>query len=778
MNYFNLINEETSKTPSAYLGDYNEARKAYKDSFCVVAGSANVMIDGNKYRAHHPTIYENMQMLVPVCMLGAAYGFDVCFDGNIAVCMQKNVTIKENDTEFIFGTEVVKLSVPVRKANDTLYVELRPFAERVLGKSVYQSDYGIAVVSDTEINPEHARKALCYLVFDRPNADTLKKTLLAKNPDLAHPRILFRNEDFDRVLELCKTDENAAKWSKDVIEEADVFVSQPLAQMAYDSAGIRLQNLPCVREILSSYWAYLVTDDEKYVNYVIDSAMATCNNYTHWGHQKHYLEVGETAGTMGLVFDLFYDRLTKQQRDLIAKKIIEFVMLPSRERYHGNHPYGGLEWPINPNNWNIVVNKGIIMAALAIGDEYETELCMDMLEKALRSVENMMPTFAPEGAWGEGVSYWVYTMFNLMRGIQSLKTALGSDYGICNTPGFLETAYFPFMTCGNTGVFAYHDVPRECLVSGDSTVFELAKLNNNPSLAALQLDTMRKNNSKGDVFALFWYDPSFVGKADELPLDCFYPSCQVATTRSDWGMNATWLGIHAGPNDFPHGHVDIGSFEFESEGVKFASDMGSDNYNLPGYWDTKVRNLYISRAEGHNVYVVNPDFGAGQVVDAIAQITPVRANSDGSIHTIDMTPAYETWAESAKRGFMLSCGRKVLTVQDEIVPKGNDEYLWFWQTAADIEFAEDGKKAILTRQNKKLTLYFDASVDFQMEKCLTVPLSTSPQIEGQLGNFEKAINKITVRFKSEKGVPLTFRAVAIPEGCEFEAKEIIPVANW
>lgn len=778
MSYFTVVSEEKSKTPSAYLGDYDNARNEYKHSFCVVANSANVMLGGNKCRAKHPTVYENMNMLVAVEMLGAAYDTYVVHRDDKSVYMSCGISLREGDTSFEYRGQTLRLGVPVRRINGTLYAELRPFAEKVLGKHMYQSEYGIAIVSDNEINTQYDREALCYLAFDRPNAESLKNMLFERNPDCIHPYVMFKKEDFERVQSLCKTDKLASEWSDNVIADAEEFVSLPLPFMEYDSANIRLQHLPGVCDVLNCYWAYIVTGNPKYADRIVDAAMAVCNNYTHWGHRTHYLEVGETAGAMGLIFDLFYNELSKEQRDLIASKIIEYVMIPSRERYHGNHPYGGLEWPTNPNNWNIVVNKGIMIASLAIGGEYETELCMDMLEKAIRSAEHMMPTFAPEGAWGEGVSYWTYTITNLMRGIQSLKTSLGSDFGLSATPGFAETAYFPFMTCGSSGVFAYHDVPRECTVNGNSTVFELAKLNKSPSLAALQLNTMIKNKAKGDIFALLWYDPDFVGKADELPLDRFYHSCQVATSRSGWDNDATWLGIHAGPNDFPHGHVDIGSFEFESEGIKFASDMGSDNYNLPGYWDTKVRNLYISRAEGHNVYVINPDEGAGQVVDAIAEISPVCANADGAVYTVDMTPPYSVWTQSAKRGFMLSHERKVLTVQDEIVPSGDDEYLWFWQTAAEVEISACGKKVFMERCGKKITLHFDSTVDFVVEKGRTMPLATSPAVDGQLDNYKKAINKITVRFMSQKDVPLVFRAVAVPEGCGFECGTIVEIDEW
>lgn len=780
MTYFTNIPEQVSKNPSAFLGNYDSAREAYKDAFCVVGNNANVMIGGNKYAAPAPTIYKDMNMLVPVRTLGAAYGFDIGWDADTgAVTIGDDISIKNGDTSFDYKGKRVELSVPVQIVDGVTYLELRPFAEKVLNSYMHQSDYGIAIVSEQKLSYSAARNALQYLVYDRPNATTLYNTLTERNPNYAHPRVMFDDEDFARAMNVAVTDANGAKWSATALKSADSLIKSALPEMAYDTAGLRLQNLPSIGEVLNLYWAYLNTGDKKYVDYMIDTAMATCNNYTTWGHNTHYLEVGETCAAMGLAFDLFYDNFTQEQRDLIAGKILEYGLRPSQERYNGENPYNGLVWPTNPNNWNIVVNKGIIMAALAIGDEYEPDLCMDMLEKALKSVEYMMPTFAPEGAWGEGPSYWEYTVSNVMRAVQSLYTCLGSDYGISATPGFLDTGYYPFQISGNSGVFAYHDVSRVYVLSGSSSVFKIAELANNPSLAALQLATMNKNGSSGDITSLLYYNPDFIGESEPLDTDCLYSSSQVASIRSDWSSNAVWAGIHAGANDFAHGHIDLGSFEYEADGVKFASDMGKDNYNLPGYWSTTVRNLYITRAEGHNLYVINPDMGAGQEVRASSEITQVEVKDQGSIYTIDMTPAYASQVNSAIRGFKLSEHRRVFTVQDEITPLGNDEYYWFWHTAADIDIAEDGKSVTLTSENRKVTVYFDASVDFRIEKGLSLPLSTSPVVDGQLGNLKTTINKITVRFKSEAGVPLTFRATAVPSGCKYvPSGELTSISEW
>ena len=762
MKYFTLVPEQKSKDPSDFLGNYDAARTAYKNSFCVAENSKYVMLGGDKYEASAPTIYENGNILVPAEMLASVYGFEYSYDekSNI-VSIGDFLKVKPGDTSIEYKGKSIALTEPVKKTDNGVYIELSAFAEKVLGKVFYKSDYGIAVVSDEEIDKAHLRLALRYLVYERPNADTLYKTLVSRNPGKAHPRVLFKEEDFNRALNLVKTNKIASKWSESILKKADELIALPMPVMAYDSADLRLQNLPSVHDLLTIYWAYLVTDDEKYIEYMIDAVMATCNNYTCWGHTKHYLEVGETCGAMGFAFDILYDRLTKKQRDLLAGKIVEYGLIPSKERYHGNHPYGGLVWPTYENNWNIVVNKGLIMAAIAIGDEYEPELSMDILEKAIRSCEFMMPTFAPEGAWGEGPAYWEYTIFNTMRAIQSLETALGTDYGISDTPGFLKTGYYPFNISGNSGVFAYHDTNREYIMSGVASVFKLALLAKDPNLAALHLDTMEKNNSMGEVTALMWYDPEFIGKADELPLDCFYESSQVATARSSWNSDAVWMGIHAGKNNFPHGHIDIGSFEYEADGVKFACDMGRDNYNLPGYWNTKERNLYIGRAEGHNVYVINPDFGAGQDVDGEAVITKLKATPDESVYSIDMTMPYASWVKEAKRTFSLTDKRRVFTVRDDIIPLGDDEYYWFWQTPAEIKINSDGKSVTLTNKGVTVMLGFEANVDFKIEKGLSVPLPTSPVVEGQLDNLKNTVNKLTVRFRSHANIPIEFTAKAV-----------------
>ncbi|MGH7945950.1 MAG: hypothetical protein ACREH8_23950 [Opitutaceae bacterium] len=44
------------------------------------------------------------------------------------------------------------------------------------------------------------------------------------------------------------------------------------------------------------------------------------------------------------------------------------------------------------------------------------------------------------------------------------------------------------------------------------------------------------------------------------------------------------VGFKAGRNTVNHAHLDLGTFTFDAGGVRWAGDLGRDDYNLPGYW--------------------------------------------------------------------------------------------------------------------------------------------------------------------------------------------------
>jgi len=107
-------------------------------------------------------------------------------------------------------------------------------------------------------------------------------------------------------------------------------------------------------------------------------------------------------------------------------------------------------WVSGNNNWNSVCHGGMVVAALAVAD-VDPELAAKTISTALANLPNSLKEYAPDGAHPEGPSYWRFgTSFSVIAA-NVLKTALGSDFGISASPGFMESADFRLQATGPSG---------------------------------------------------------------------------------------------------------------------------------------------------------------------------------------------------------------------------------------------------------------------------------------------------------------------------------------
>ena len=137
------------------------------------------------------------------------------------------------------------------------------------------------------------------------------------------------------------------------------------------------------------------------------------------------------------------------------------------------------------HNWNQVCNGGMGVGALAIGDE-DPALCGEILQSAIKSLPLAMQHFAPDGAWNEGPGYWAYgTKYNVLL-LAAMDTALGTDYGLSEIPGFALTGDFPSYFSGPIGR-TFNCADSGDLEGGAEQIFWLAARFNHPGWAAWQL---------------------------------------------------------------------------------------------------------------------------------------------------------------------------------------------------------------------------------------------------------------------------------------------------
>lgn len=739
---FEKVYETPSENPSPYIGDYEPCKQLFSDALCFVQDGAGLWIKDAKYIARSPLVRKDKTMLLPLETAEALF-----------------------DRHFLQEEEYEG------------YIGLRRLAE-CLGAYYFENRFGLAVISVLPYDYGESKylKQIQYMVrllaFERPKASEL----LQKFKPRIRPRSLGTREEIERAVKLAGMNTEAKRLSEDLIRTADKFMEQEV-QHELD----RSREEACFAtaiidydDILALYWAYLVTGREEYVVRIKEHVLAMAG-MEHWYGDCFYLMTSRALVSLSMAYDFLYDKFTAEERGCIARAMVEKGLKPARSLYYGLEDEAKWPWCIRRTNWNFISNSGVIFAACTLFGEYETALCADTLEKAIQSLEFACIWLSPDGELFEGLSYAAYTWNYLVFALQALESNFGTYFRLGDGPGAHLSYKIPFMLMSRTGKFSQGDVGNGMNLGTQYTMWSARRFQDHSIqiLRRKQMDTAGMNMAR--FTDLLWFDEN--AENTDMELDYLFEATQSAISRSDWKEERMVLSIHAGDNTLEHSHMDLGNFDLDALGFRFAQEMGMDEeiYCVPGsQYIHKGRNeYYVARAEGHNVYVVNPDRSPGQMSLGSSKVEIMHRSADRVRYRVDMESAYRGQLRSARRYVELKENRSVFVIQDEIEPlKSGDRIYWFWHTYAKI-FFRDPLSVMVTGENtvimvgdgKKLHIQFDATVPFTMRKGMSLPLETSPAPFDQLqGGIIRQL--LTIIFETAEETIL-FRATAWEEGREY-----------
>lgn len=248
--------------------------------------------------------------------------------------------------------------------------------------------------------------------------------------------------------------------------------------------------------------------------------------------------------------------------------------------------------------------------------------------------------------------------------------------------------------------------------------------------------------------------------------------------RSAWDdRSAVFVGFKAGDNKVNHSNLDLGTFVLDAAGVRWAMDLGADNYNLPGYFGAQRWSYYRLRTEGHNTLVLNPSAEPDQDPKAAAGITRFKSEAERSFALTDLTPAYTQHARKVQRGLALLRRQQVL-VQDELQADKPAEVWWFMHTQAQVKLSADGATATLTQGKKQLQARLLSPPGAGFTVMEAQPLPTSPHPDRQAKN--EGIRKLAVQLKQVSNLRLAVLLTPAPEGetAPPSPPEVVPLAQW
>jgi hypothetical protein len=514
----------------------------------------------------------------------------------------------------------------------------------------------------------------------------------------AHPRLLVLDDDLARVKQAIAADPTAKAYFDQLNTSAQKLLNEPVSQRVL--VGPRL--LGVSRAVLTRVQIlaglYRLSGEKRYARRAADEMLAAAD-FVDW-HPAHFLDTTEMTNALAIGYDWLFDVLSADERAAIRAAIVEKGLKPGLAVYAS-----GKGFAINTNNWNQVCNGGMTMGALAVADE-EPEIARQILEKARASIPRAMKLFNPDGGCEEGPGYWAYATDYTVYYLAGLQTALGTDFGFLKTPGLSDTGLFRIHSIGPLGkTFNYADAGEG--VTPGPQMFWLARTFDRPLYAYHERQRIRAGmfvTAQGTAIPapitpmhLFFFNaPGDEADLKNLPTAAMFRRVNVAFFRTAWNdRNAAYVGFKGGDNTFSHGHLDLGSFVYDADGVRWANDLGPDDYNLPGYFGAQRWTYYRLRTEGQNTITLN---GENQARTAKAPL--VAFSRDHAYAVANLTAGYPM-AQRVMRGVRL-VGKQLL-VQDEIEAGEPVEFTWHMHTPAKITIESSMRSATLRQGNRELT---------------------------------------------------------------------------
>jgi hypothetical protein len=521
-----------------------------------------------------------------------------------------------------------------------------------------------------------------------------------------HPRLMLTDEQLERLKEAYAGDKMLQRCVAATIERADDYMSRP--PVAYKLIGPRLLNVSrdCMSRVYALGLAYRWTGNRAYADKAIENMLAACA-FKDW-NPSHYLDTAEMSHAVGVGYDWLYDCMDEATREKVRAGLIKHGMEPGLHAYTDK-----VHWFVkSEHNWNQVCNGGMIAGALAIA-ETDPKYAEAIVPGAVRSLPLALKSYAPDGAWGEGPGYWSYATHYTAYGLTAMETALGKDFGLSEIAGLSDAGYSPIYLTGPTGLqLNYADVGERSRLRPMPCMFWLARTFDNAAYAEAEHALIAQYGASPQH--LVWYVPAPAETARKDLDRHFRGNVELAVFRSAWDdADALFVGVKAGYNQVNHGHLDLGNFEVDALGERWARDVGSDDYNLPGYWSGgqggQRWSYYRLGAASHNICMLG---GSQQDPYAKSSFVKVRTGVESPFVLVDLTEAYKDCSERSIRGVAMVEGRRAVVVQDEFKVGQPCDVAWGMTTDARITIDDANKRmAVLQIGDKKLVARLLAPAD-------------------------------------------------------------------
>lgn len=551
--------------------------------------------------------------------------------------------------------------------------------------------------------------SLLCLVQGLAARETVDEAWLQRNLKQDAPRLFWREGDEEMLRQRVQEDPLAKSLYDYVMGEADAILEVPTLERVQKGRRILQVSRSALKRATTLSFAWRLSKDERYLRR-LEALLTAVSDFSDW-NPSHFLDVAEMSLGVAIALDWTGEDLHPEVRVQAKDALMEFG-LKAGEAPEVQYVYSG------HNNWNQVCNTGMVAAALVLADE-DPGLAARVINRMVETLPTVLATYGPDGVYVEGAMYWSYgTRFNVAL-YDMLETAIGTDFGLDEFPGFMESASFVQLLKAPSGnYFNYYDSRLRggylgallwfAMKTGEpgfvmrKEILDIAKEESSPSGSSGRLVPVQ----------LLWYLRYQEGEGKSLPLNWYgRGENPIGIFRSAFDdPNALYLGFKGGKASNHHGNMDAGSFVLELNGVRWAMDPGNQSYGeLEAYFAKHGGTLWASAQDsmrwelltknnfGHSTLTLDEQL---HVSDGKVDI--VAFDADRRIAELDLSEVLGPKVEKAIRRFSIGSQDSVL-VEDEVqFASEAREVRWQMLSDADVQITEGG--AFLAKDGERLKL--------------------------------------------------------------------------
>ena len=590
----------------------------------------------------------------------------------------------------------------------------------------------------------------------------------------AHPR-LFANDARIAALKLQKDSVSKTLF---LLLKQDAEKTLLADKIVYPTEGFKFGAMRTVQgRILTLSLSYRVFGDKRYLERAKAELMQLAE-LPDWC-PGHFLDVGEATLAAAVGLDWLYKELSAAERAKISQAIVKNGIIPSLDVKESNN---NTSWLNGNFNWNPVCNGGLLVGALAIY-ETEPELARQIVERSIKYIPFAGADYSPDGASSEGPSYWSYGTSFYVIAIEALRSALGSSCELEKIPGFLKTADYNNQMVGATGQdFNYSDyhvenlnepvmfwfgreLKRSDLIQDELS--DLSRLQEKNTTGQNAKPGKKVEQSRHFPLEILWWEPALLQKGNTSSAPLHWAAkggLPIGVMRSAWNdPNATYLAIKGGTPNNSHGHMDVGSFILEADGVRWALDLGTENYNkmraakldLWNYSQHSNRwSTFRCGPEGHNILRFDT---ARQDISGFGTIQELPADNGAMGNLLDLSSLYKSKVDKISRTVKMWPDRSI-SIEDQWTTGGNPvEASFQWLTKAKATLKPDG--ILLEQDGKFLSIKVEAPGSNLRPEILIEDVSKAKNLQD---SDNPGLSRIVIRLKTPANSHSILNIKAIP----------------